>query len=92
MGAVEAKPLDKQRFKELLDDQHAFPGRYTFKFIAGRDELASVLALLPEETPVIRPSSRSNYVAVTFEVDVPSSDAVVAVYERAARIDKLISL
>jgi putative lipoic acid-binding regulatory protein len=84
--------VDFVRFKTLLDEQHAWPCDYTFKFIVPKDRMQDVLALFPGETPVLRPSAKSTYVGVTFNVAMEHGDAVIAVYRRAVAIEGLISL
>jgi putative lipoic acid-binding regulatory protein len=87
-------PIEERfaRLKELLSNQHTWPCPYTFKFITARSHLPQVLALFPGETPTIRPSAKANYVGVTFFAEMPSSDAVLAIYRQAALIEGLIAL
>lgn len=84
--------MDRERFRELLDKEHAWPTDYTFKFIVPEAQLEQVVALLPAVTPTIRPSKKAAYVAVTFVAKMTSSLEVLEVYERAGNIDKLIAL
>jgi hypothetical protein len=80
------------RLKALLEDHHEWPCDYTFKFVVAREELDAVLGLFPAATPQLRPSKNQNFVGVTFQVNMPSSAAVIDVYERASKIDRLVAL
>lgn len=78
--------------KALLDEHHAWPTVYTFKFIVKEACLEQTLNLIPAQVPTLKPSSKGTYVSVTWTVEMPSSEAVLAVYDRARAIDGLLAL
>jgi putative lipoic acid-binding regulatory protein len=78
--------------KALLDTHHTWPGPFVFKFIVPKDALDVAVALLPDVTPELKPSGKGNYLSVTFRATVASSEAVLAVYERARAIPGVIAL
>ncbi len=43
-------------------------------------------------TPTDKASAKGNYISVTFQMMMPSSDAVIEVYERVSTIKGLIAL
>jgi len=79
-------------FREKLEKAHVWPSLYTFKFIvkAGKEE--DVQRLFPTHTHTSRPSAKGNYTSLTFQMMMPSSDAVISVYRRAATVEGLIAL
>ncbi|MEZ4699927.1 MAG: DUF493 family protein [Rhodothermales bacterium] len=91
------KPLQNQewwdRFQALLDEKEEWPGEYLFKFIVPSAGVDDVRALFGEGHPVeLRASRKGNYVSVTTRLSVSSSDEVIDVYTRAARIENIILL
>jgi hypothetical protein len=44
------------RFQKLLDDQHAWPAEYTFKFIVPEDRLDELKAVFGQIPVSVRPS------------------------------------
>lgn len=79
-------------FQEKLDQHHAWPSLYMFKFIVPTGKEKELKELFPQHTATERPSSQGKYTSVTFQMMMPSSDAVIAVYQKAAAIEGLIAL
>ena len=86
------KTFDKEAFKEKLEAQMTFPALYMFKFIVPTGQEHEVAALLPNNKIETKNSSKGKYVSVTIQAMMGSSDAVLDVYERAAKIEGVISL
>ena len=80
------------RQKQLLESQHQFPTDYLFKFIVPVDKEAEARALFPNTEPKTRPSKKGNYISLSFSYRVDSADLVLAIYEKASKIDGLIAL
>lgn len=88
-------PLDDQwikAFSEKLDSFYAWPSLYTFKFIvpAGREQ--EVTNLFPNHTNTLKSSGTGKYTSITFQMMMPSADAVVDIYKRAASVEGIIAL
>jgi len=81
-----------KKHKELLDNQYDFPSEYLFKFIVPKDKVEQVKALIPNHQYELRPSKKGNYMSVSIRYVAESSDVVLAIYEKAALIEGLISL
>lgn len=80
-------------FKLRLDQYYDWPCSYLFKFIAPQEKLDEVVELFADETEVrTRRSEQGNYVSVTAEVEMESSEAVVEVYRRAGEIGGVMPL
>jgi uncharacterized protein len=79
-------------FTEKLDKFYAWPALYTFKFIvkAGRED--DLRKLFPLHTDTSRASKNGNYTSITFQMMMPSAQAVIDVYKKAAVIEGLIAL
>ncbi|MCG8474672.1 MAG: DUF493 domain-containing protein [Cytophagales bacterium] len=83
-----------QQFKEKLEAQHKFPGKYKFKFIVAQEKKAELLSsILPGRARwQEKPSRNGKYLSMTAEVKMKSSEEVVAVYVQAKKIEGIISL
>ena len=79
-------------FKEQLDRSHAWPVLYTFKFIVPKGLEEQVRSLFPKHTPTERLSKTGKYTSITVQMMMPSSDAVIEVYETAGKIEGIIAL
>ncbi len=79
-------------FREKLDSHYAWPSLYTFKFIVptGREE--EVKNLFPKHTSSEKLSKNGKYTSITINMMMPSSDAVIEVYQSASVIEGLIAL
>ncbi len=79
-------------FREKLDQYYSWPSLYMFKFIVPIGKEKEVSALFPQQPPTEKLSKNGNYVSVTVQMTMPSSEAVMDVYVRAAEIEGLIAL
>lgn len=83
---------DIDAFVEKLENNHEFPGHYTFKFIVKPEHQSRVEALVQEAEIKLKPSSGNKYVSVTIKAHMETSMAVVDVYKEAKKIEGIISL
>ena len=79
-------------FKEKLDQHHAWPSLYIFKFIVPAGKEGEVKRLFPQHDTTEKLSKNGNYVSVTAQMMMTSSQSVIEVYTQAAEIDGLIAL
>ncbi len=79
-------------FKEKLDQEHTFPGKYRFKFIVPSEKVEEVERLLPIGKLSLRKSSNNKYTSLTLEKTVLSSDEVIEVYITVKSVEGVISL
>jgi putative lipoic acid-binding regulatory protein len=79
-------------FREKLDQHYAWPSLYMFKFIVPAGQEDAVKKLFPKHIASEKHSKKGNYTSVTVQMMMPSSEAVVSVYEQAASIEGLIAL
>lgn len=84
--------MDKASFKEKLEAAHTWPCEFTFKFIMQPTELDSFKRLFPQDKWHKRESDQGRYVSVTMQRQVPDADAVLEVYDRAAKIPGVLLL
>ncbi|MCC7405123.1 MAG: DUF493 domain-containing protein [Bdellovibrionales bacterium] len=85
-------PGDHIKFKTILDQEHSWPCEYMFKFIVPKEAVPKVEALFPNCEIRFRDSRKGNYVSATISIECESADLVIAIYERAAKIEGLIAL
>lgn len=83
---------DQQRFSEVLDEHHEWPGPYTFKFIVPAAKVEDVEALFVAGAPRRRASKNGKYISVTVRLQMSSSAEVIAIYQRAYAIQGLMAL
>jgi hypothetical protein len=79
-------------FREKLDQHYAWPALYIFKFIVPAGKEDEVKNLFPNHNTSEKPSKNGNYISVTVQAMMPSSDAVIEVYINASTIQGLIAL
>lgn len=79
-------------FREKLNQHYSWPALYIFKFIVPTGKEPEVRNLFPMHTATEKLSANAKYTSVTFELMMPSADHVIAVYERATKIEGLIAL
>lgn len=86
------KSFDMNSFKEKLESQNDFPALYMFKFIVPSGKENEVANLLPNNEMKLKVSTKGTYVSATIKAMMPSSDAIIKVYQRASAIEGVISL
>ncbi|KEO73170.1 DUF493 family protein [Anditalea andensis] len=86
------KKFDKISFKEKLDAQTVFPAIYMFKFIVPNGRQDEIATLLPSNEMVVKASTKGKYVSATIKAMMPSSSAVIEIYEKASEIEGVIAL
>lgn len=79
-------------FREKLDQHYAWPSLYMFKFIVPAGKEDDVKKLFPRHISSQKHSEKGKYTSVTVQMMMPSSEAVLSVYEKASAIDGLIAL
>ena len=79
-------------FRSSLDANYEWPCLFPFKFIVPKAQTAAVLALFDVEPSRAKESSSGRFTAYTMEIEVGSSDEVLAIYERVKSIPNVISL
>ena len=87
--------MDKQwveSFREKLDSHYTWPSLYLFKFIVPKGKEQEVKNLFPLHTTSEKLSKQGNYTSVSAKINMPSSDAVIAIYEKASKIEGIVAL
>ena len=79
-------------FREKLDQHYAWPSLYMFKFIVPTGKEAQVKELFPHHTTTEKLSRQGKYTSITIQMMMPSSDAVILIYQQASGIEGLIAL
>lgn len=79
-------------FREKLDKHYAWPAVYLFKFIVPTGKEEDVKKLFPLHDSREKLSKNGKYTSISVQMMMPSSDAVIDVYIRAAEIEGLIAL
>jgi uncharacterized protein len=79
-------------FREKLDQHHAWPSLYIFKFIVPSGKEVQVKELFPLHTTSERASKQGKYTSITVQMMMPSAEEVIEIYKKAAGIEGLIAL
>ena len=78
--------------KLRLDEEHAWPGVYTFKFIMKAELVPSFVVVLEGHKYTTRSSAEGRHIAITAELFMESSNEVIALYRKAAEFAGVIAL
>lgn len=78
--------------KSRLDEEHRWPGVYTFKFIMRAEIVPTFTVVLEGHKYTTRHSAEGRHVAITAELFMESSDEVIELYRKAAAFSGVISL
>lgn len=81
-----------ESLREKLDQHYSWPSLYTFKFIVPKGKEEEVKNLFPQHEAAERQSKNGNYTSVTLNMMMPSSDAVIEVYQKVSTIEGIIAL
>ena len=82
-----------ESFREKLDNFYAWPSLYTFKFIVPTVKQDDLRQLFPMHTTVTeKTSEKGKYISITYQMMMPSTDSVIAVYQKVAVIKGIVSL
>ncbi len=84
--------VDKEKFRELLDQSYQWPDYYDFKFIVKIEEKAELLSKLKGFTISENPSKNGNYVAITARKLINITQEVLDVYEVVSTVKGIMSL
>lgn len=84
--------MDKEKFRELLDQTYQWPDYYDFKFIIKIEEKHHLLEKLKGFTVSENPSKNGNYVAVTARKLINTTQEVIEVYEGVSTVKGIMSL
>ena len=79
-------------FQEKLDRHYAWPSLYVFKFIVPSDKEDQLRQLFPlHVTSHVKASERGKYISLTYQMMMPSSDAVIDVYKKVSVIEGIVA-
>ena len=82
-----------ESFREKLDNFYAWPSLYTFKFIVPTVKQDDLRQLFPMHTTVTeKTSEKGKYISLTYQMMMPSTDSVIAVYQKVAVIKGIVAL
>lgn len=79
-------------FREKLDQHYAWPTLYIFKFIVPKGKEQELRLLFPLHIATEKESKNGNYTSLTIQMMMPSSEAVILVYQKAAAVEGIIAL
>lgn len=80
-------------FREKLDQHYAWPALYVFKFIVPSHKQEELRKLFPRHvTSTEKHSEKGNYISLTYQMMMPSSDSVIEVYKKVSVIEGIVAL
>jgi putative lipoic acid-binding regulatory protein len=80
------------QLKSRLDTVHTWPSNYLFKFIVPLHKKSELMKVLPTGLIEEKLSRTGKYISVSLNTRVEASDDIIAVYQRAALIEGIVSL
>lgn len=84
--------MDFVKFKELLNEQMAFPDYYQFKFVVKTEKKEEVLELLTEHKVTEKLSKNGTYTSITSKKIFNNPDEIIEVYKKVTKVDGILSL
>ena len=90
--------MSEDKFRELrnkLDETQSYPSVYMFKFIMDADnrKIAMVENLFSENAEIrTKESGKGNYISITVQEVMMSTDEIIKIYERASEIKGVMFL
>ncbi|MDQ3232994.1 MAG: DUF493 domain-containing protein [Pseudobdellovibrionaceae bacterium] len=81
-----------EQLKGRLDTVHTWPSNYLFKFIVPMQKKSELLDVLPTGLIEEKLSRTGKYISISLKTRVEASDDIIAVYQRAAAIEGIVSL
>ncbi len=82
--------------KEKLNNHYSWPSVYLFKFIIPNDEskTTTFISFFQDETDKINlnSSSTGKYTSISVHKKMNSAEEIIAIYEKATKIEGLIAL
>jgi putative lipoic acid-binding regulatory protein len=75
-----------------LDEFHQWPCRFMFKFIIPQEKTEELITFFAGRPFTTRPSKTGKYVSFTAELEMQSSEEVIALYREAGKIEGIIAL
>ncbi len=79
-------------FKKILEEEYRFPTIYSFKFIVLSSLKNKIISLLPNASIKEKLSKNGKYVSVTLTQTMNNSSEIIYIYEKASKINGVISL
>jgi hypothetical protein len=79
-------------FQEKLDQHYVWPTLYIYKFIVPKGKEHELKELFPLHTATEKESKKGNYTSMTFQMMMPSSQAVIEAYKKIAVVEGIIAL
>tara|TARA_Y100001968_G_scaffold295998_1_gene303824 strand:+ start:8237 stop:8560 length:324 start_codon:yes stop_codon:yes gene_type:complete len=96
-----SEELERERLKTLLESQHAFPSRYTFKVIFHSIDgmEAQICAVVAEATGLqlgphevsLRKSSGARFTSMTLDIEVQNAETVLDLYKTLGGLENVVS-
>jgi uncharacterized protein len=79
-------------FRIKLDEHYSWPALDIFKFIVPIGKEDELKSLFPLHTSTDKLSTQGNYISITFQMMMPSSETVIEIYKRVSAIEGIIAL
>ena len=84
--------MDLKKFRELLDEQMAFPDYYQFKFVVKAEKKEEVIQLLAGHQITEKLSKNGTYISVSSKKIFNNAEEIIEVYQRLSTVDGILSL
>jgi len=84
---------DEEKFKDLLNQEYAWPAKYLFKFIVKEAGAAEVINLFDDSVDISqKPSTGGKYISFSIRSTMANAEEIMKVYNKASKIAGIISL
>ena len=82
----------ENKFIQVLNESYSWPSDYSFKFIVKKESLDQLKDVLPEGEISLRESGGKKYSALTLKREVSSGEEVLEIYNKAEKVEGIITL
>lgn len=86
------KDISFDGLQARLDEQLKYPSLFLFKFIAPLEKAQELIGIFEAKPFTTKSSRNGNYISVTAELEMQSSEEIIGIYRAAARIEGVILL
>lgn len=84
--------MNLDKFKVLLENNHNWPFKYTFRFIIPFTELSELERILGKEGLSVKPSKNGNYLSVVSVMNINSAEEIIKYYQDVSKIKGILSI
>jgi len=95
LNVIQIMSFNTKKFRELLAENREWPMLYYFKFIVynNQQKLDQVKELFADPSTITYKTSKDiKFISLSCKQFMPDPESIIAIYEKASKVDGLIAL